>query len=213
MATIKRDDTLMCQFRCPTGAQGRTVAALMNREHDQLTNWGLSHVKIEPFCVVLDVGCGGGRTLGKLASHATGGRVFGIDYSKDMVKFSKRNNRKLVDKERVHLLQGSVEKMSFPDGFFNLVTAVETYYFWGNLPGAFRELNRVLKPGGKLLIVNEMIKDGKYEIDNAQMITRAQVHLRASEELILLLKLAGFIDVEIFRKACSPWNALLAKKA
>jgi len=41
MTTIKRDDTLMCQFRCPTGAKGRTVAALMNREHDQLTNWGL----------------------------------------------------------------------------------------------------------------------------------------------------------------------------
>ncbi len=188
MAAIKRDDPLMCQFRCPTGAQGRTVAALMNREHDQLTNWGLNHVKIESVSVVLDVGCGGGRTLGKLASHAIGGRVFGIDYSKDMVEFSKGTNRKFVDKEQIHLLQGAVEKMSFPDGFFDLVTAIETYYFWGNLPGAFRELNRVLKTGGKLLIVNEMIKDGKYEVDNAQMIARAHVHLRASEELILLLK-------------------------
>jgi len=173
----------------------------------------MSHVKIEPQFRVLDVGCGGGRTIGKLANLTVEGWVFGVDYSKDMVKFSKERNRKLVEEGRIQLLQSSVHKMSFPDGFFDLVTAVETYYFWDTLQGAFRELNRVLKPGGKLLLVNEMIKDGEYEVDNAQMIARAHVHLRALEELMALLKSEGFIDVKIFRKAGSPWNALLAKKA
>jgi ubiquinone/menaquinone biosynthesis C-methylase UbiE len=213
MSTTERDDSFMAQFRCPTGSQGREVAALMNQEHDQLTKWGLSHVKVDSRFVILDVGCGGGRTVGKLADLAVEGWVFGVDYSKDMVEFSKEKNRKLIAEGKIQLLQGSVEKLSFPKGFFDLVTAVENFYFWHNLLGAFQELHRVLKSGGWLLLVNEMIKDGRYEVDNAQTITRAHVRLLALEELETLLRSAGFCKVEILRKARSPWNVLLAKKA
>ena len=47
--------------------------------------------------------------------------------------------------------------MSFQDDFFDLVTAFETYYFWTNFPDALKEIKRVLKPGGTLLLVNELI--------------------------------------------------------
>ena len=87
----------MDQFHCPTGIAGRTVAASMNKHHNLLSTWGLKHVKIEPKFVILDVGCGGGRTMGKLANQAVEGRVFGIDYSKDMVAYSWQENRKLVE--------------------------------------------------------------------------------------------------------------------
>jgi ubiquinone/menaquinone biosynthesis C-methylase UbiE len=214
MANPDRDDEMfMGQFRCPTGVQGRTVASLMNRAHNMLTNWALSHVKIEQTFVVLDIGCGGGRTINKMANHTVKGKAFGIDYSKDMIKYSKEKNRQHIKKGQIHLLQASVEKMSFFDNFFDLVTAIETYYFWDNLPDSLHEVNRVLKPGGTLLIVNEMIKDGKYEKDNAQTIAKAHVHLVTLKEFQQLLKSAGFINVEFFRKTKSPWNVLLAKKA
>jgi ubiquinone/menaquinone biosynthesis C-methylase UbiE len=206
------DDTLMSQFRRPTGVQGRAVAALMNKEHDHLSTWGLSHVKVEPDFVVLDVGCGGGKTIGKLASHAFQGRVFGIDYSRDMVEYSKKENQKPEAAGRITLIQGSVEQMSFPSNFFDLVTAIETYYFWPNLPRAFQEIKRVLKPGAKLLLVSEMVKDGKYEVENAEMIAKAHVKLFSIQEIVNMLECEGF-DVEVFRKSCSPWNAILAQKS
>jgi ubiquinone/menaquinone biosynthesis C-methylase UbiE len=203
----------MGQFRRPTGVQGRTVAAFMNKEHNLLSTWGLKHVKIEHAFAVLDVGCGGGRTMGKLAHQVGKGRVFGIDYSKDMVEYSKEENQKLVDQGRIGLIQGVVEKMGFPNDLFDLVTAIETYYFWPNLPGVFREIKRVLKQGGKLLIVSEMIKDGKYEIENAETIAKAHVKLFLMQEIEDMLHSAGFIDVKIFKKTNSAWNAIVARKA
>ncbi len=211
MATSSIDDSWMNQFRCPTGEQGRAIAARMNKDHDQLTSWGLSHIKIGSDFVVLDIGVGGGKTVGKLANLAFQGRVFGIDYSKGMVEYSKKENHQLAAEGKISLLQGAVQNLSFPRDYFDLATAVETYYFWPNLPKAFQEINRVLKPGGRLLIVSEMVKDGKYEVENAEMIAKVHVKLFSTLELQGMLENAGF-TVEVFRQPCSPWNAIVAQK-
>ncbi len=211
MKTPKLTDTLLNQFQRPTGKPGKTIAARMNKEHDQLTNWGLSHIKIESDFKVLDIGVGGGRTVGKLANLAFEGQVFGIDYSRDMVDFSKMQNQRLVVEGKIQFVQGSVDALSFCDGFFDLITAVETLYFWPSLPKAFCEINRVLKPDGKLLLVSEMIKNGKFEVENAEIIAKTHVKLRSLDELQGLLEAAGF-NVEVSRKPNSPWNVVAAQK-
>jgi len=212
MPNLEIDESMMNQFVCPTGEQGRKIAALMNEHHYQLTSWGLSHVKIPQASVILDVGVGGGRTVGKLANLAVDGRVFGIDYSNDMVEYSKSQNRRLVVEGKINLLQGVVQNLSFPNGFFDLVTAVETYYFWPSLPDAFREILRVLKPCGKLLMINEMVKDGCYDKEKAALIEKVHVHLFTLEEIRIMLQSAGFTNIGIFRKENSAWNAVLAQK-
>jgi ubiquinone/menaquinone biosynthesis C-methylase UbiE len=184
----------------------------MNKGHKPLTLWGLTHVDIKPEYVILDVGCGGGKTVNRLAERTPLGNVFGIDYSADMVKYSRKVNKKLIAENRVEIREGSVEETGFPDAFFDLVTAIETYYFWPSFSDALREIRRVLKPSGKLLMVNEMVKDGVYEVKNAKMIEQTHVHLLALEEIKKLLQAVGFADVQIFTKAESPWNAVLAQK-
>jgi SAM-dependent methyltransferase len=203
---------LMDQYKRPTGRRGRVVAALMNKGHEALTLWGLTHVNIEPDYVILDVGCGGGKTVSRLAHRAVRGKVFGIDYSADMVKYSQKVNKKLITENHVEIHEGSVEKTGFPDNFFDLVTAIETYYFWPSLPDALREIKRVLKPGGRLLLVNEMVKDGVYEVENAEMIEKSQVRLVPLEEIRQIMESVGFSNVQVFTKAESPWNAVLAQK-
>ena len=203
---------LMDQYKCPTGRQGKRVAALMNQSHKPLTLWGLTHVNIESNYVILDVGCGGGKTVSRLAQRAPLGKVFGIDYSADMVDYSLKVNKKLVAENRVKIVAASVEKTGFPDNFFDLATAVETYYFWPSLSDALREIRRVLKPNGKLLMVNEMVKDGEYEIKNAKIIEQTHVHLITLEEIKDAILSTGFVDVQVFTKAGSPWNVILAKK-
>ena len=211
MGISDKDDAFMNQFRCPTGVQGRTVAELMNQQHDALSNWGLSHIQIKPDFVVLDVGCGGGKTIGKLARQASQGLVVGIDYSKDMVKYSKEQNQQLDKEGRIGLAQASVEKLCFPDDFFDLVTAIETYYFWPNVQTAFKEIRRVLKPRGKLLIVSEMVKDGKYEVENAETVAKTSVRLLSLMEIENLLASANF-DVKVSKKSDSVWNTVIATK-
>jgi ubiquinone/menaquinone biosynthesis C-methylase UbiE len=211
MEISDKDDAFMNQFRCPTGVQGRTVAELMNQQHDALSNWGLSHIQIKPDFVVLDVGCGGGKTIGKLARQASQGLVVGIDYSKDMVKYSKEQNQQLDKEGRIGLTQASVEKLCFPDDFFDLVTAIETYYFWPNVQTAFKEIRRVLKPSGKFVIVSEMVKDGKYEVENAETVAKTSVRLLSLMEIENLLASANF-DVKVSKKSDSVWNTVIATK-
>ncbi len=203
---------LMDQYKCPTGRRGRLVAALMNKDHKPLTLWGLTHVNIEPDYVILDVGCGGGKTVDRLAQRTPLGKVFGIDYSAEMVTYSRKVNKTLITENRVEIVEGSVEKTGFPDNLFDLVTAIETYYFWPSFSDALREIKRVLKPSGKLLIVNEMVKDGVYEIKYAKTIEQTHVCLLSLEEIRDVMHAVGFADVQIFTKAESPWNAILAQK-
>jgi len=212
MGSEKKNKSFMDQYKCPTGVQGRVVAVSMNQRHSELTSWGLKNVKINLNFIVLDVGCGGGKTVSKLAELAFQGKVFGVDHSRNMVEFSREVNKELIAQARVKIVQGSVEKMSFPDDSFDLVTAVETYYFWTSLSDAFREIKRVLKTKGNLLLINEMIKDGVYEVENAELIAKTQVCLVPLQEIRKVLESVGFVNIEIFTQRGSPWNSVITQK-
>jgi len=115
----------------------------------QIDRLGLSHVTINMTESILDVGCGGGRTISKLAAMASEGKVFGIDYSEDSVAAARRTNARWIDIGRVEIEQGSVSQLPFADDSFDLVTAIETHLFWPDLPNDFRKIFRVLKPGAR----------------------------------------------------------------
>jgi hypothetical protein len=57
-----------------------------------------------------------------------------------------------------------------------------------------------------------MVKDGVYEVKNAEIIEKSQVRLIPLEEIRLIMESVGFSNVQIFTKVDSPWNAVLAQK-
>ena len=68
----------------------------------------------------------------------------------------------VLDKQ-VFVTLGSAEKLPYEDEKFDLVTAVETVYFWPNLPNCLQEVRRVLKQGGKFAILVEVVdSDSKW---------------------------------------------------
>jgi len=96
----------------------------MNSSHSKLTDWGLEHISIENHHTILDAGCGGGRTVSKLAAIATRGKVYGVDYSEESVAATKRTDARWIDLGRVEIRHGSVSQLPFPDGMLDLVTTV-----------------------------------------------------------------------------------------
>ena len=132
----------------PSGWLGRFVLARMNASHSKVTDWGLRNVPVGKGDTILDVGCGGGRTVSKLAALATEGKVYGVDHSDESVAASKRMNALEIAAGRVEILRESVSRLPFSDGMFDLVTGVETHFWWPDLPGDVREVFRVVKPGG-----------------------------------------------------------------
>jgi len=191
---------------------GRFFLWAMNSSHSGLTDWGLKHVLIEKRFTILDVGCGGGRTIKKLAAIANEGLVCGVDYAKGSVAASRGKNAQLIKAGRVEIRQASVSKLPFPDDQFDLATAVETQYYWPDLVKDMAEIRRVLKPGGTLIIIAESYKGGRYDkVKGLVMKLLRSTELSVSEHRELFLT-AGYTDVQIFEEHKKGWICGTARK-
>ena len=141
--------------RKPAGLGGQLMVTMMNIGHGSIARWGLQFLAPPPDARVLDCGCGGGATIRMLLEKCGKGSVKGIDHSPVSVERAKKLNQAAIAEGRCTVLQGSVTDMVFASDWFDAVTAFETVYFWPDLPQCFREVWRVLKPGGTFLICNE----------------------------------------------------------
>lgn len=138
-------------FKKPRGFIGSLLLNSMNKGHEKLTRWALGLVDIEAESAVLDVGCGGGNAVYIMSQRSN--NVHGVDYSEVSVKKSAKKNAYAIAQGKVQILQGSVSNLPFPDEAFDLATAFETIYFWPDLEQDFKEVWRVIKPGGIFMAV------------------------------------------------------------
>jgi len=186
----------------------------MNSSHSKLTDWGLRQVSIENHYTILDVGCGGGKTVCKLAAISTQGKVYGLDFSEASVAATKRTNAQWIDLGRVEVRHGSVSKLPFADGMFDVVTAVETHFWWADLPGDMREVLRVLKPGGTLIVIAEIYKGmttgaGKLVEKHASRVGMTLLSVAEHHELF---HDAGYSDVQVVEKPEKGWICGFGRK-
>jgi SAM-dependent methyltransferase len=151
------------QVRKPSGFLGRRVVCAMNLSHATMTEWALKQLTVPKNAAILDVGCGR-PTIGALAALAPEGKVFGPDYSAASVAAARELSAHAIGAGRVQIEQGSVAALPFPDCTFDIVTAVETHYYWPDLPANVREILRVLKPGGPFALIAETYRGGPFRL-------------------------------------------------
>ena len=178
----------------PEGFLGRVMLRFMNFGHAPLTNWGLSLVEIHDGWTMLDIGCGGGATLKRLLMRSKGAQVYGIDISEESVAKARKVNASVLDRQ-VFVTQGSAEKLPYEDNKFDLVTAVETVYFWPDLPNCLKEVRRVVKPGGRFAIMVEVLENDSVWTDVVDGMTAY-----SPEQLKEMLDKAGFVKTELHRR-------------
>ena len=185
---------------------------VMKRVHSNLAEWGLQQISVGKGDTILDVGCGGGGTVRKLAAVAAEGKVCGIDHSEQSVTVARRTNRQGIAEGRVEIRQASVSGLPFSDGLFDLVTAVETHYFWPDLPADMREVLRVLKPGGTLIIIAEAYKGGKHDKWLEKVAESTRMVFLTAEEHRELFSNAGYSDVRVMERSDKGWIWAIGRK-
>jgi len=187
----------------------------MNRSHSTVTDWGLSHVEIPRSGGILDVGCGGGRTIGKLAARSERARVYGLDHSAESVAMASKLNAALINAGRVEIVEGAVSQLPYASDMFDLVTAVETHFFWPNLDGDVREVQRVVKPGGVFAVIAEVYKGSDAPMSKLmeEQAPKTGLRLLTAEEHIDMLWKAGFADVKAFTLPEKGWVCVVGTKA
>lgn len=205
-------EKLVRQCRKPQGLLGRVIGRAMNIGHARVRRWGLGHLADESSGAVLDVGCGGGGALKEMASLFPGAKLYGIDYSQDMVLLAKKVNRRLIEKGRIVITHGSVSSLPFSNSAFGIVTAFESYYFWPELVQDLQEIKRVLRPGGTLLLVNEVYDSDKFRDRNARWAAWAGMQLHSPAGYRQFLKRAGYEAIEVHEIVEKNWIAAIGKK-
>ena len=176
------------QARQPSGRLSGIFAVYMNFGNNYLNKLAVQALDIQPNDHILDVGFGGGVALYKILKNIRGGLVAGIDYSPDMVKRGKRKFQKSIASGKMTLVEGNVTSIPFDNASFDKVCTINTIYFWPDPTAGLKEILRVLKPGGQL-VVGVGAKDSMKKL----RITRYGFSLYSEQELRALLTQAGLV--------------------
>jgi ubiquinone/menaquinone biosynthesis C-methylase UbiE len=113
-----------------------------------------SYLEVQEGQHILDVGSGTGDLTRPLAALVgPGGRVVGIDYSQTMVEEARR--RAVEEGSPVEFVHGDVHALPFEDAEFDVVQVRLVFQHLHDPRPALAELVRVLKPGGRLAIVEQ----------------------------------------------------------
>lgn len=136
-----------------TGEGLRAKHAVAEAEGSRdLVAWLLGLAPVAPDATVLDAGCGWGRfTWGLLEGRGhTAERVTCLDASEDMVGSLREEAEKRGHGVRAAI--GDIDELPFAAGAFDLAMANFVLYFLAEPAAGIRELARVLRPGGRLLV-------------------------------------------------------------
>ena len=181
-------------MRKPKGKLGKMQLKSMNKEHTPVSLWGLKHLNIKSDDIILDIGCGGGININRMARNAK--KVYGIDYSIESVNLSKEVNDDYIAQGKVEILEGNVQNLPFDDNTFDIITAFETVYFWPNIEKCFGEVKRVLKPGGLFLIGLESNGSDNMIMKLSEKLINMTVY--DDEQITEFLKNNNYSDVTVY---------------
>jgi ubiquinone/menaquinone biosynthesis C-methylase UbiE len=144
---------------------------------------------------LLDIGCGTGTFARRVLKEHRTAEVWGVDFSREMIcagaKHAKQNE------SRIKFVQADSESLPMADSSFDVVTCSNSFHHYPNQAAAVHEMFRVLRPGGRLLIVDGY-RDrlwGRFIFDVCVVAVEGAVHHASARRFRELFYEAGFTGV------------------
>lgn len=140
---------------------------------------------------ILDLSCGPGRALDSL--RACGALAIGLDHSAEMLARAHQRGG------RAPLVRGDATHLPFADAAFDGLVCSNAFHHYPDPPAALREIGRVLKPGGRAVLVDprrDSLLSRLTIFGGEAMVFGMQVHLHDPAEWIAMCRQAGFAHAE-----------------
>lgn len=189
----------------PSGFLGWLIGWIMSHETEAENSRTLELLELHPTDRVLEVGFGHGRTIARALSLVPSGCVAGVDVSSRMVEMATARNEAAVRAGRVELRRTDGTQLPYADATFDKAYSVHTIYFWTDAVAQLREICRVLKPQGRLVLT---FKYGERNV--ADLPAPVYTH-RPLAEVSALLTASGFATLNVCEEA--PLYFIVAKRA
>lgn len=159
---------------------------LMEKEHGKNVSKFLEKISFDRSFNFLDVGCGNGWVVRKIASNPNCKSVVGIDKSKKMIEQAKSNKKNPKEK----FFHTKIESLKYP-GKFDYVFSMESLYYSESIEIALNKIFKILKPGGEFFCGTDFYTDNKATASWSKKM-KIKMHLLSKKEWKKFFKNAGF---------------------
>ena len=177
----------------PIGFRGRIIARLMAIAHRTIYKNVAAALNLQPEDDFLEVGCGSGIFIKSYALYVHS--IAGLDHSEDMIKLASHYNRKHIEAGTAEFRQGEASQLPWEDEKFSVAAAIAPFLFWPKPLESLKEIHRVLRPGGRLVIsLGWNADDG---MDHTKHIKKYGIRLYTGKEMQAMFQEAGFLESSI----------------
>ena len=161
-------------------------AELMEVEHGKNVSKFLNTIAFEESFTFLDVGCGNGWVVRKIAEENNCKKAVGIDKSKKMIIQAKKK----TNSKKEEFIHTDIESWKYR-GKFDFIFSMEALYYSESIKDALNKIFKLLKPGGQFFCGTDFYTDNKSTARWAD-IMKIQMHLHSKKEWKEFFKNAGF---------------------
>ncbi len=151
-------------------------AELMEEEHGKNVLKFLESISFDKPFTFLDVGCGNGWVVRKIAKVESCKKSIGIDKSKKMIIQAKKK----IESKKEGFIHTDIESMKYR-GKFNFIFSMESLYYANSIEIALEKIYKSLKPGGQFFCGTDFYTDNKATARWAG-IMKIQMHLHSKKE-------------------------------
>jgi SAM-dependent methyltransferase len=136
------------QLQHPKGLFGKALFRWMTEKTIEHARWTADLMGVQTDDDVLEIGFGNGANLALLTQRAPEGHVVGAEVSETAMEMASKRNAEAISAGRVRLHRAAGGTLPFEEGAFDKACTVATAYVIAAPAAVFREMHRVLKPGG-----------------------------------------------------------------
>jgi SAM-dependent methyltransferase len=197
--TVLGDWTTDRRARRPAGAESRAIYA------DPLFHYPNFRVIIDelalgPADYLVEIGCGGGAML-RACLHS-GCRAAALDHSADMVATAVKVNHEAAAAGQLHVVAASADRIPFADARFTHATMTGVLGFLADPVAVFREIRRVLQPGGRFVGLGSDPEWAGTPAAPEPIASRLRFY--DDEGLVAIARTAGFEQVRVLKRDLEP---------